>query len=160
MRRLLYCRLSIVDFKRFGVCVTAWGYVLRFAIATIHWIVASPSATASVLAALHIMRTEPERNAALWDNTNYAMKSFKDLGFEIGHTKSPIIPLFVRNAEKTFVLTHMLFEEGVFVTPVIPPAVPSEDTLIRFALMATHTHQQIDYAVEKIYNCFKKLEIM
>ena len=161
MRRLfLYCRLSIVDFKRLGVCVTAWGYVLRFAIVTIHWIVTSPSATASVLAALHIMRTEPERNAALWDNTNYAMKSFKDLGFEIGHTKSPIIPLFVRNAEKTFVLTHMLFEEGVFVTPVIPPAVPSEDTLIRFALMATHTHQQIDYAVEKIYNCFKKLEIM
>ena len=119
-----------------------------------------PSATASVLAALHIMRTEPERNAALWDNTNYAMKAFKDLGFEIGHTKSPIIPLFVRNAEKTFVLTHMLFEEGVFVTPVIPPAVPSEDTLIRFALMATHTHQQIDYAVEKIYKCFKELQIM
>jgi len=109
---------------------------------------------------LHIMRTEPERNVALWDNTNYAMKAFKDLGFEIGHTKSPIIPLFVRNAEKTFVLTHMLFEEGVFVTPVIPPAVPSEDTLIRFALMATHTHQQIDFAVEKIYKCFKELQIM
>ena len=54
----------------------------------------------------------------------------------------------------------MLFEEGVFVTPVIPPAVPSEDTLIRFALMATHTHRQIDYAVEKIYKCFKELEIM
>ena len=113
-----------------------------------------------MLAALHIMRTEPERNRALWDNTNYAMKAFRELGFEIGHTQSPIIPLFVRNDEKTFVLTHMLFEEGVFVTPVIPPAVPSEDTLIRFALMATHTHQQIDFAVEKIYHCFKKLQIM
>ena len=54
----------------------------------------------------------------------------------------------------------MIFEEGVFVTPVIPPAVPSEDTLIRFALMATHTHQQIDYAVDKIYKCFKKMEVL
>ena len=120
----------------------------------------SPASTASVLAALHIMRTEPERNASLWDNTNYAMKAFRDLGFEIGHTKTPIIPLFIRDTEKTFILTHMIFEEGVFVTPVIPPAVPSEDTLIRFALMATHTHEQIDYAVEKIYKCFKKMEVL
>lgn len=119
-----------------------------------------PSATASVLAALHIMRSEPERQEALWDNTRYAMKSFKDLGFEIGHTQTPIIPLFVRNTDKTFLLTHKLFEKGVFVTPVIPPAVPSEDTLIRFALMATHTHQQIDFAVDKIYTCFKELEIL
>ena len=93
----------------------------------------APAATAAVLEALHIMRSEPERNVALWDNTNYAMKAFKDLGFEIGHTQSP---------------------------PVIPPAVPSEDTLIRFALMATHTHEQIDFAVDKIYKCFKKMEVL
>ena len=120
----------------------------------------SPASTASVLAALHIMRSEPERREALWDITRYAMKSFKDLGFEIGNTETPIIPLFVRDNEKTFMLTHMLFEEGVFVTPVIAPAVPSEDTLVRFALMATHTRQQVDTAVSKIYDCFKKLEIM
>ena len=120
----------------------------------------TPASTASVLAALHIMRAEPERNAALWDNTHYALKSFRDLGFEIGNTETPIIPLFIRDNDKTFMLTHMLFEEGIFVTPVIAPAVPSEDTLIRVALMATHTHQQIDYAVDKIYNCFKKLEII
>ena len=120
----------------------------------------APAATAAVLEALHIMRSEPERNVALWDNTNYAMKAFKDLGFEIGHTQSPIIPLFIRDTEKTFILTHMIFEEGVFVTPVIPPAVPSEDTLIRFALMATHTHEQIDFAVDKIYKCFKKMEVL
>jgi 8-amino-7-oxononanoate synthase len=120
----------------------------------------APAATAAVLEALHIMRSEPERNVALWDNTNYAMKAFKDLGFEIGHTQSPIIPLFIRDTEKTFILTHMIFEEGVFVTPVIPPAVPSEDTLIRFALMATHTHQQIDFAVEKIYKCFKQVSVL
>lgn len=120
----------------------------------------SPASTASVLAALQIMRSEPERRESLWDNTRYAMKSFRDLGFEIGNTETPIIPLFVRDNEKTFILTHMLFEAGVFVTPVIAPAVPSEDTLVRFALMATHTHQQIDTAVSKIYDCFKKLEIL
>ena len=120
----------------------------------------APAATASVIEALHIMRSEPERRENLWSNTNYAMKCFRDLGFEIGHTETPIIPLFIRDTDKTFLLTHMLFEEGVFVTPVIPPAVPSQDTLIRVALMATHTHQQIDYAVDKIYKCFKQLEVL
>ena len=88
------------------------------------------------------------------------MKCFHDLGFEIGHTQTPIIPLFIRDNDKTFLLTHMIFEEGVFVTPVIAPAVPSEDTLIRFALMATHTHEQIDFAVDKIYKCFKKVDVL
>lgn len=120
----------------------------------------APAATASVLAALHIMRSEPERNAALWDNTNYALKCYRDLGFEIGNTQSPIIPLFIRDAEKTFMVTRMIFNEGIFITPVIPPAVPSQDTLIRFAIMATHTHEQIDLAVEKIYKCFKQLQIL
>ncbi|MCQ2298304.1 MAG: aminotransferase class I/II-fold pyridoxal phosphate-dependent enzyme [Bacteroidales bacterium] len=120
----------------------------------------SPASTASVLAALHIMRSEPERQQALWDITNYALKSFRDLGFEIGNTCSPIIPLFIRNDQKTFMATRMLFEEGVFVTPVIPPAVPSQDTLIRFALMATHTKEQVDCAVDKVYTTFKKLEIL
>lgn len=120
----------------------------------------TPASTASVLAALHIMRSEPERQQALWDITNYALKSFRDLGFEIGNTETPIIPLFVRDNDKTFLLTHMLFEEGLFVTPVIAPAVPSEDTLIRVALMATHTKEQVDYAVDKIYKCFKQLNIL
>ncbi|MCR4659595.1 MAG: pyridoxal phosphate-dependent aminotransferase family protein [Bacteroidales bacterium] len=119
-----------------------------------------PASTASVLKALEIMQTEPERRQALWDITNYALKSFRDLGFEIGNTQSPIIPLYVRNYEKTFLLMHLLFEQGVFVTPVIPPAVPNEETLIRFALMATHTRQQVDYAVDHIYKTFKQLEIL
>lgn len=120
----------------------------------------APAATASVLAALQIMRSEPERQAQLWNNTEYALKCYRDLGFEIGNTQSPIIPLFIRDAEKTFLATRMIFDEGIFVTPVIPPAVPSQDTLIRFAIMATHTHEQIDTAVEKIYHTFKQLEIL
>lgn len=120
----------------------------------------SPASTASVLAALHIMRSEPERQQALWDITKYAMKSFRDLGFEIGNTETPIIPLFIHDNEKTFMVTHMLLEEGVFVCPVVAPAVPSQDTLIRIAMMATHTKQQVDFAVDKIYKCFKQLEIL
>lgn len=120
----------------------------------------SPASTASALAALHIMRSEPERQHALWDITDYALNSFRTLGFEIGNTCSPIIPLFIRDEQKTFLATRMLFDAGVFVTPVIPPAVPSKDTLIRFALMATHTKDQVDCAVEKVLNVFKKLEIL
>lgn len=120
----------------------------------------APAATAAASAALDIMRSEPERQAQLWNNTDYALKCYRDLGFEIGNTQSPIIPLFIRDAEKTFMATRMIFDDGIFVTPVIPPAVPSQDTLIRFAIMATHTHEQIDVAVEKIYKTFKALEIL
>ena len=120
----------------------------------------TPASTASVLEALRIMRSEPERNAALWDNQRYALKAFKDLGFEVGNTQTPIIPLFIRDNNKTFAITHELLEDGVFVTPVIAPAVPNDETLIRVALMATHTHRQIDTAVEKIHRAFKKLQVL
>lgn len=119
----------------------------------------TPAATAAAKAALQIMKTEPERLQNLWDNTNYALKNFRELGFEIGHTATPIIPLYVRDMEKTFMVTRMLFDEGVFVNPVIPPACSPEDTLIRFSLMATHTKEQIDHAIEKLVKCFKALDL-
>ena len=119
-----------------------------------------PSATASVIAAIEIMRSEPERQENLWKVANYALKSFRDAGFEIGNTETPIIPLYVRDNEKTFMVTKMLLDEGVFVNPVISPAVPPEDTLIRLAWMATHTIEQVDYAVEKTVKCFKKLGLL
>lgn len=120
----------------------------------------TPASTASVLEALRIMRSEPERNTKLWENQRYALKAFRDLGFEVGHTESPIIPLFIRDNIKTFTITHQLLEDGVFVTPVIAPAVPNDETLIRVALMATHTHEQIDIAVEKIHREFKQLNVL
>lgn len=119
-----------------------------------------PSATASVIAALEIMRSEPERQENLWKVANYALKTFREAGFEIGNTETPIIPLYVRDNEKTFMVTRMLLDEGVFVNPVISPAVPPEDTLIRLAWMATHTLQQVDFAVEKTVKCFKKLDLL
>lgn len=119
----------------------------------------TPSATAAAREALHIMKREPERIQKLWDNTNYALDCFRTLGFEIGSTSTPIIPLYVRDMEKTFVVTKMLFDEGIFVNPVVPPACSPNDTLIRFSLMATHSKEQIDYAIEKLVKCFNALDI-
>ena len=120
----------------------------------------TPAATAAARAALQIMKTEPERIAHLWELTDYALNNFRQLGFEIGKTSTPIIPLYIRDFYKTFFITKMLFEEGVFVNPVIPPACAPEDTLIRFSLMATHTKEQIDIATEKLVKCFKAYEIL
>ena len=120
----------------------------------------TPAATAAARAALQIIKDEPERLERLWDLTNYALDSFRQLGFEIGNTSTPIIPLYIRDIQKTFAVTQQLFKEGVFVNPVIPPACSPDDTLIRFSLMATHTKEQIDIATEKLVKCFKELGIL
>ena len=120
----------------------------------------TPAATAAALEALHIIQAEPERIAALWDVTNYALVKFREVGFEIGDTESPIIPLYVRDPEKTFAATMMAFEEGVFINPVIPPACAPQDTLVRVALMATHTKEQVDLAVEKLSKVFRELGVI
>lgn len=120
----------------------------------------TPAATAAARAALQIMKNEPERIENLWKLTNYALDSFRSLGFEIGKTSTPIIPLYIRDADKTFLVTRMVFDEGVFINPVVPPACSPNDTLIRFSLMATHTKEQVDTAIDKLYKCFKKLEII
>ena len=105
------------------------------------------------------MQDEPERIEHLWQLTRYAIEGFRALGFETGATQTPIIPLYVRDMDKTFQVTRMLFDEGVFVNPVVPPACASGDTLIRFSLMATHTKAQVDLAFEKMLKSFKALEI-
>lgn len=120
----------------------------------------TPSATAAASAALDILKAEPERIEKLWKLTNYSLERFKDNGFEIGNTSTPIIPLFVRDNDKTFLITKMLFEEGVFVNPVVPPAVAAKDTLIRFSLMATHTIDQVDEAIDKITSIFRQLDVI
>lgn len=120
----------------------------------------TPAATACAMEALHIIQNEPERIEHLWDVTNYALKFFRENGFEIGATESPIIPLYVRDVDKTFLVTRRAFEEGVFINPVIPPACAPQDTLVRFALMATHTKEQVKTAVDKLLKVFKELEII
>ena len=116
----------------------------------------TPASTAAAGAALDIMLSEPERLDHLWELTRYALERFRTLGFEIGNTSTPIIPLFIRNNEATFCITRDVFEEGVFVNPVVSPAVAPEDTLIRFSLMATHTKEQLDFAIDKLHKVFVK----
>ncbi len=120
----------------------------------------TPAATASVLAALEIMKNEPERMEHLWKITKIALEGFRNIGFEIGRTETPIIPIFIRDNDKTYLFTKLLFEEGIFVNPVVSPAVPSNDTLIRFSLMATHTEEQVQIALEKIGRIGKQLNII
>lgn len=120
----------------------------------------TPSSTATVLASLEIMQSEPERIANLWELTHYTLNAFKQLGFNTGLAETPIIPLRIGDMEKTLLLTRMLLDNGVFVNPVLAPAVPRNDTLIRFSLIATHTRQQIDYAVDKIYTLSKEMGVI
>jgi 8-amino-7-oxononanoate synthase len=119
----------------------------------------TPGSVASVIAALDIIESEPERIAKLWDNTNYAMKLLLDEGFDLGPTESPILPIYVRDNLKTFQVTRQLQDEGIFVNPVVSPAVPSDSSLLRFSLMATHTFEQIDEAIEKIARAFKDVGV-
>jgi 8-amino-7-oxononanoate synthase len=120
----------------------------------------SPAATASALAALEIIEREPERIEKLWTNTNFALKELNLLGFDTGVSCTPIIPIYIRDDVKTFQLSKMLLNEGIFVNPIASPAVAKENSLIRFSLMATHTHQQIEEAIEKLYRSSKALDIL
>ena len=120
----------------------------------------TPASTGCVLAALDVMEEETWRKDALWANTNRAKEGFLKAGFEIGPTETPIIPLYVRDNLKTFNLTRMLMDDGVFVNPVVSPAVSSEDTLIRYSLMATHTFDQIDESIMKISKAARQLGII
>ena len=114
----------------------------------------TPAATAAAMEALHIIQQEPERIQKLWDVTHYALKRFREEGFEIGDTESPIIPLYVRDVDKTFLVTALAFNAGVFINPVIPPACAPQDTLVRYALMATHTNEQVERSVIALKKIF------
>lgn len=120
----------------------------------------TPAATAAALEALHIIKKEPERIEKLWMVTNYALKRFREEGFEIGETESPIIPLYVHDVDKTFQVTKLAFDNGVFINPVIPPACAPQDTLVRFALMATHTEEQVERGVQILKKVFQDLGII
>jgi 8-amino-7-oxononanoate synthase len=120
----------------------------------------TPASAASVLAALDIMVSEPERIKHLWEITDYALRGFKEMGFDTGKSETPIIPLFIRDDIKSLLLTQALLADGVFVNPVVSPAVPKEDCLIRYSLMATHTKEQVEISIEKITKAAKKLKIL
>jgi 8-amino-7-oxononanoate synthase len=117
----------------------------------------TPATVASTLAALDIIESEPFHIERLWANTRYAKELLLISGFDLGHTESPILPVYIRDNDLTFMMTKLLQEDGVFVNPVVSPAVRPEDTLIRFSLMATHTFSQIEEAVDKMARIYRKL---
>jgi 8-amino-7-oxononanoate synthase len=124
-----------------------------------------PSAAASALAALEIIRSEPERQELLWRNTAYIARAVRRIGFDTGNCLTPIIPIYIRDNELTFRFTQRLFEEGIFVNPVVSPAVKSDSSMIRMSIMATHTIAQLDEAISKLekiaeeLNVFEKIEV-
>ena len=119
-----------------------------------------PANTAGVLAALEVMIAEPERRTRLWENTKRLREGLQGLGFEIGNTQTPIIPVLIGTLERTFVFWRKLFDAGVFTNPVVPPAVPAAECRLRTSLMATHTADQIDFAVETFAKLGKELGVI
>ena len=119
-----------------------------------------PASVASVLKALEIIKREPERREKLWANTNRLHAGLKEHGFDTRRAVTPIIPVVVGDNIKVFQMCKMLHENGVFVNPVVAPAVPPGDQLIRLSLMSTHTFDQIDFALETLARIGKALEII
>ena len=119
----------------------------------------TPASVAAVMKSLEILQSDPNVLKNLWDNTHFALKSLQDLGFETGPTETPIIPIYIRDYEKTFQMSARLIEENVFVNTVVPPAVRPEETMIRFSLMATHSKAQIEEAINKIHKIAKEIDI-
>ena len=119
-----------------------------------------PSNTAGVLAALHVMRREPERRATLWANTRRLQEGLRCLGFDIGSTETPIVPVLIGPFEKTLVLWRALFDAGVFTNPVVPPAVPPSQSRLRTSVMATHTPEQIDRVLDTFARLGKELGVI
>jgi 7-keto-8-aminopelargonate synthetase-like enzyme len=120
----------------------------------------SPANAAAVLASVQIMVQEPERIAQLWHNTDRMKKGLTHLGFDLGKSETPILPVYVRDLMVAFKICKRLQEEGVFVNPVVSPGVPPGEELIRLSLMATHTDAQIDFALDKLAKVAKEFGVI
>jgi len=119
-----------------------------------------PASVATVLKALEIIRTEPERRERLWTNTHKMMDGLRSIGFDIGPTGTPIVPIKIGPMNKTFQIWKVLFEEGVFTNPVVPPAVPEGSSCLRTSYMATHTDDQLDFVLETLERVGKQFGVV
>lgn len=116
-----------------------------------------PANAAAALEAINILEAEPERVKNLWENANYMREGFKKIGIPIGDSVTPIIPVMTWENERTFIITKRLLEEGVYVNPVISPAVKPGQCLLRTSYTATHTKEQLDYALEAFKKVFSEI---
>jgi len=116
-----------------------------------------PASVAAISKAIEIIESEPERRKRLWENSNYLLESFKNMGCNTGHTKTPIIPILIGDNEKTFTLWRALFDNGIFTNPVVSPAVPPKRTLMRVVVTASHTREQLDRALNVFETFYKKI---
>ena len=117
-----------------------------------------PASAATVLKVLDIIRKEPHRIDSLWENTNYASGCFKQEGFDIGNSETPIIPITIGDDTKTYRFYTSLFAKGIYMNPAVHPAVEKGNVILRFSLMATHTKEQIDYAVDAMIKTRSEIE--
>ncbi len=135
-------------------------YLRHFARSLIFSASITPASTAAVLASLEIMKNNQGLIDKLWDNTNRMRDGLHKMGYDTGTSCTPIIPVIIGDDEKVLLMRKMLFDRGVFVNPVVSPAVPKNKTLIRLSLMATHTFEQIDYALKQMYEVGKELNVI
>jgi 7-keto-8-aminopelargonate synthetase-like enzyme len=119
-----------------------------------------PSAAAAVVKAIDILENEPERRKSLWETTDYMMRELRTLGFDTGPSESPVIPIAVGDDITTFSMSKRLLEEGVFVNPIVTPAVPPGQAMIRTSYMATHKRDHLDQALAAIKKVGRELDVI
>jgi 8-amino-7-oxononanoate synthase len=120
----------------------------------------APASVGAVIGALDVLESDDSLLKALWENTHFAQATLREMGFDIGATETPIIPVYIRDYDKAFEFSQRLLAQGVFVNTVVPPAVNPEDALIRFSLMATHRRAQIEEALNKMHNIALDMAIL
>jgi len=135
-------------------------YLKHFARTMIFSASLPPASVAAISAAIDIIKNEPERREQLWKNTHKMQEGFKEMGYNIGVSETPIVPLQIGDDDKVIMMRKILFDNGIFANPILPPATPPGRSLIRTSYMATHTEKQLDIALEAFEKVGKKLGVI
>jgi len=135
-------------------------YIKHFARALIFSASITPASVATVLATLDVIETEPERRERLWQITEKMKLGFQAMGYDTGPSETPVIPLMIGKDELTFMLWKLLREDGIFTNPVIYPAVPKDQALIRTSYSATHSDEELDTVLASFKKCGKMVGVI